>query len=139
MAMRELTPTEIADGLRGINDEVLTATQIQALVRKMDSSKIKWRNIKISNKAKYVAEIQKENEKLYFNYPSLFQMHIEDRLDSMFFDMLSLKRKIERGEISEEQATREIGAKMYSRFVPSAGTGNAPVMSYESFYNGSNQ
>ncbi len=97
-AARELTPEEVAEGRRGITDEVLTATQIQALVKRMDASKKKWKYLKRQGKtAEYEEWLKKENETLYFNYPSLFQMHVEDRLDETFFEMLQLKRRIERG------------------------------------------
>ena len=93
MAARELTPEEVEAGRRGINDIDLSATQIQALVRNMDASKQKWARLK-NNKHEYEEKLQKDNEALYFNYPSLFQMHAEDRLDGTFFEMLTLKRKM---------------------------------------------
>jgi hypothetical protein len=130
---RELTPGEVAAGQRGINNQDLSATQVQALVRNMDASKKKWAHLK-ADKVVYEEKLQQENEVLYFNYPSLFQMHAEERLDSTFFEMLALKRKIERGEITPEQATQVVGAKLSQRFVPSLETPQAPTMSYEDFY-----
>ena len=130
---RELTPGEVAAGQRGINNQDLSATQVQALVRNMDASKKKWAHLK-ADKVVYEEKLQQENEVLYFNYPSLFQMHAEERLDSTFFEMLALKRKIERGEITPEQATQVVGAKLSQRFVPSLATPQAPTMSYEDFY-----
>ena len=133
--LRELTPAEVAAGVRGINDQDLTATEIQALVRNMDASKQKWRRLK-DDKIAYEEKLQKENEVLYFNYPSLFQMHAEDRLDTTFFEMLALKRKIERGEITPEVATQVIGQKLSQRYIPdaTAPSPQAPTMSYEEFY-----
>ena len=135
---RELTPQEVAEGQRGINEQQLTATQVQALVRKMDVSKHTWRALKRAHKlAEYEEKLKAENEVLYFNYPSLFQMHMEDRLDSTFFEMLNLKRKIERGEMTAEQASTVVGQTLFNRFVPQAiGTGPPaePRMSYEDFY-----
>ncbi len=136
---RELTPEEIAEGNRGINDRQLTATEVQALVRKMDASKKKWKYLKQQGKkVEYEQAVKKENEMLYFNYPSLFDMHINDRLDSTFFEMLQLKRKIERGEISAEEASRIVGQQLFNRYVPHAIDSNAappaPRMSYEDFY-----
>ncbi len=136
---RELTPEEIAEGNRGINDRQLTATEVQALVRKMDASKKKWKYLKQQGKkAEYEQAVKKENEMLYFNYPSLFDMHINDKLDSTFFEMLQLKRKIERGEISAEEASRIVGQQLFNRYVPHAIDSNAappaPRMSYEDFY-----
>lgn len=132
---RELTPAEVAAGMRGINDQDLTATQVQALVRNMDASKQKWRSLK-ANKIAYEEKLQQDNEVLYFNYPALFHMHAEDRLDTTFFDMLHLKRKIESGEITAEQATQIIGQKLSQRYIPEVAAQNpqAPTMSYEDYY-----
>ncbi len=139
MQARELTPQEVAEGERGINEQQLSATQIQALVRKMDASKKKWNQLKRQGKtAEYEERLKEENTILYFNYPSLFQMHFEDRLDSTFFEMLQLKRKIERGEITAEQASALVGQQLFNRFVPHAIDSNAPApaprMSYEDYY-----
>jgi hypothetical protein len=136
---RELTPSETAAGERYINAVDLTATQLQALVREMDNSKKRWTHLK-ANKVDYEEKLQEENTTLYYNYPSLFQMHAEDRLDTTFFDMLALKRKIEKGEITPEQATQIVGQKLSQRFVPSLATAEAtaPRMSYEDFYKSSN-
>lgn len=134
MATRELTPSEVETGRRGINDADLTATQVQALVFTMDASKQKWAHLK-ANKAEYEAKLQAENETLYCNYPSLFQMHAEDRLDTTFFEMLALKRKIEKGEITAEQATVIVGQKLHQRYLPQSVQREASsAMTYESFY-----
>lgn len=137
-AIRELTPEEVAEGQRGINDTLLNATQIQALTRKMDSSKSKWKRLKLQGKtAEYEAALKRENEELYFNYPSLFDLHARDKLDSTFFEMLSLKRKIERGEMTVEQASQIVGQQLFQRFVPPAlgeAPQPAPKMSYEEYY-----
>lgn len=124
---RELTPEEVAEGNRGINDRLLSATQVQALVKAMDASKKKWNRLKRQgNTAEYEAKLKQENETLYFNYPSLFQMHAEDRLDATFFEMLQLKRKVERGEITAEQASALVGQQLYNRFVPHVISNQAP-------------
>jgi hypothetical protein len=136
MQARELTPAEVEAGRRGINDIDLSATQIQALVRNMDASKQKWARIK-HNKQEYEEKIQKENEGLYFNYPSLFQMHVEDRLDGTFFEMLALKRRIEKGEITPEQATQIVGQKLHQRYIPEhspPAETQAPTLTYEEYY-----
>jgi hypothetical protein len=137
MQARELTPQEVEEGRRGINGQDLTATQVQALVKKMDGSKQKWRKLKRAGKtAEYEEKLKEENEVLYFNYPSLFQMHVEDRLDATFFEMLTLKRKIERGEISAEEASRLVGQQLFNRFVPHAISNQeapAPKMSYAEY------
>jgi len=134
MAARELTPQEVEAGRRGINDQDPSATQIQALVRNMDASKKKWARLK-NNKFEYEEKLQEENRVLYFNYPSLFQMHAEDRTDATFFEMLALKRKIEKGEITAEQATQIIGQKLHQRYIPASPQQSvAPTMTYEEFY-----
>jgi len=125
--------------MRGINDEDLSATQIQALVRNMDASKKKWARLK-SNKAEYEEKLQRDNEVLYFNYPSLFQMHAEDRLDVTFFEMLTLKRKIEKGEITPEQATQLVGQKLHQRYMPAQSQQPPPpTMTYEEYYRSQNR
>jgi uncharacterized short protein YbdD (DUF466 family) len=134
---RELTQEEVAEGVRGINDQQLTATQVQALVKRMDASKKKWKTLlRQGKKAEYEEHLKKENEELYFNYPSLFQLHAEDRLDATFFEMLQLKRKIEKGEISAEQASVIVGQKLYDKFVPHVISNTAPpapTMTYEEY------
>ena len=134
---RELTQQEVAEGVQGITDQDLSATQVQALVKRMDASKKKWKTLlRQGKKAEYEEHLKKENETLYFNYPSLFQMHAEDRLDATFFEMLQLKRKIERGEISAEQASVIVGQKLYDKFVPhviSNAAPPAPTMTYEEY------
>jgi hypothetical protein len=100
----------------------------------MDTSKAKHKRLP---KADYEAAVKAENQTLYFNYPSLYQMHIEDRLDQTFFEMLNLKRKIERGEMTSEQASTIVGQQLFNRFVPHAISNTAPPvarMSYEDYY-----
>lgn len=135
----ELSPEEVAEANGRIRAEELTATQVQALTRTMDVSKKKWKYLKQrGSAAEYREMVKRENEMLFFNYPSLFDMHLNDKLDSTFFEMLQMKRKIERGEITLEQANATIGQQLYGRFVPHviAPTGEtpAPKMSYEDFY-----
>jgi len=136
---RELTPLEVEEGKRNINDRQLTATEVQALVRKMDASKKKWQRLRDtgSNNA-YEQMLKQENEFLYFNYPSLFDMHLRGSLDGTFFEMLNLKRKIERGEMTAEQASTVVGQKLFQRYVPEALDSNAPApapqLSYEEYY-----
>ena len=135
---RELTPAEVAEGQRGINSEVLTATQIQALVKTMDASKKKWRALKRQGKTEeYLDKLKAENETIYFNYPSLFNLHADDKLDQTFFEMLNLKRKLERGELTNEQASAMVGQQLFNRFVPQAIAPQAPPpaprLSYEEY------
>ncbi len=138
MQARELTQAEIQEGQRNINDVQLSATQIQALVRKMDQSKKTHKRLKTQGKmAEYEQALKSENEMLYFNYPSLFQLHMEDRLDATFFEMLTLKRKIEKGEMTAEQASAIVGQQLFNRFIPHVISNSAPPaprMSYEDYY-----
>jgi uncharacterized short protein YbdD (DUF466 family) len=130
---RELTPAEVAAGEAHITETELKATEIQALVRNMDHSKKKWRHLR---REEFMAKMEQENTVLYYNYPSLWQMHAEDRLDSTFFEMLAMKRKVEKGEITAEQASVVVGKKLYEKFIPQV-TENAPPvpsMSYEQYY-----
>jgi hypothetical protein len=137
MAQRlELSPEEVAEVQTRIRSDQLSATQVQALVRKMDASKTKWKKLKQQGKKdEYRNKLKEENEILFYNYPSLFELHLEDRLDSTFFEMLQLKRKIERGEITNEEASAFVGQQLFNRYVPQANAPPpAPRMSYEDYY-----
>ena len=120
----ELTPEQVAEAEQHINSIQLTATELQALVRNMDHSKKKWRHLRPDE---FKAKVKAENEQLFFNYPT-------------FFEMLSLKRRIEKGEITEEQASAAVGQKLFQRYapagVPGATTGAAgpAPMSYAEYY-----
>jgi len=133
MQARELTPNEVAAGEAHITEIDLKATEIQALVRNMDHSKKKWRSLR---REEFMAKLQEENPVLYFNYPSLWQMHAEDRLDATFFEMLTMKRKVEKGEITAEQASVVVGKRLYEKFIPQVTESAPPVptMSYEDYY-----
>jgi hypothetical protein len=119
-----------------MNDKDYPATEIQSLVRDMDDSKKKHKALKNTDNAKYLEKLTEENQTLHFNYPSIFELHVDDKLDATFFYMLNQKRRIERGEITEDQATKEVGKKLADRWV-------APVLSntavqkeesYEEYY-----
>lgn len=75
----------------------LSAIQIQAMVRDMDESFRKYRNIKESNPTLWAEKMKADNKKLFDEFPTIFNMHMNGRLDQTFFDMLQLKRKIEKG------------------------------------------
>lgn len=42
-------------------------------------------------------------------------MHADDKLDETFFRMLQLKRQIERGELTQEQASAAMGQQLFQR------------------------
>ena len=114
-----------------------SSIQIQALVRNMDESKRKHKKLNTSNPQKYREVLEKENETLVFEFPSIFDMHFDDKLDETFFKMLKLKRDIELGKISEDDASRLIGDQLFKRYVDPVINNNTPIaemMSYADFY-----
>jgi hypothetical protein len=116
----------------------LTAMKIQALVRDMDSSIRRHKRLKTSNPAEYRNKIVEENKVLHDELSCVFEMHFEGKLDETFFEMLRLKRKIEKGEMTEDQASREIGQKLFDHYVgPVVNNTPAPEkpLSYEEYYN----
>lgn len=115
----------------------LNSLQIQALVREMDTSMRKHRLTKRVDPARYREMIVNENQTLYNVFPTIFEMHYEGKLDSTFFEMLKMKHKIERGEMTEDQASRIVGQKLFDRFVaPLVNNTPAPEkpMSYSDYY-----
>jgi hypothetical protein len=64
-------------------------------------------------------------------------MHIEGKLDGTFFEMLKLKHKIEKGEMTEDEASKLIGQKLFDRYVgPIVGNNPPPEkpLSYSEYY-----
>jgi hypothetical protein len=116
----------------------LTSIQIQALVREMDTSMRRHKGLKRTNMHEYRKKVQEENARLYDEFPTIYEMHIEGKLDETFFEMLKLRRKIEMGELTEDEASRVIGQKLFDRYVaPVVGEAPAPApkLSYEEYYN----
>jgi hypothetical protein len=115
----------------------LSAIQIQAMVRDMDESFRKHRNIKESNPALWAENIRNENKKLLDEFPTVFNMHMNGKLDHTFFEMLQLKRKIEKGEMTEDEASIIVGQKLFNRYVDPVIKNQPapPVLSYEAYYN----
>lgn len=115
-----------------------TATQVQAMVREMDHSKKRWNHLKTRNPEEYSTRLQNENKILYNMFPSLWEMHKDDKLDETFFQMLQLKRKIERGQLTNEQASAQMGQTLFNRYVKPTVDSNTPAptqaMSYEEYY-----
>lgn len=114
----------------------LSAIQIQALVRDMDTSFRKHRDLKESNPQEWAAKIKEENLVLFNDFPTVYNMHMNGTLDQTFFDMLSLKRKIEKGELTEDQASVIVGQKLFNRFVDPVlkNLPPPPSLSYSEFY-----
>ncbi len=115
----------------------LSSIQIQALVREMDAGMRRYKALKRSDPEKFYEKMMNENKILYEEFPSIFEMHLEGKLDSTFFEMLKLRNKIEKGEMSEDDASKLIGQKLFDRFVaPVIGDTPAPEkpLSYSEFY-----
>jgi hypothetical protein len=114
----------------------LSATQIQAMVRDMDTSFRKYRGLKEANPALWATKIREENKRLLDEFPTVFNMHMNGKLDETFFDMLQLKRKMEKGELTEDQASVIIGQKLFNKYVDPVIKNQPapPSLSYESYY-----
>jgi len=114
----------------------LNAVQIQALVRNMDESLRKYKKLKQTNNTLWLKKLEEENKKLFMEYPTIFKMHIEGKLDETFFYMLQMRHKIEKGEMTEDQASVLVGQKLFNKYVdPVINNKPAePVMSYEDYY-----
>ena len=115
----------------------LNSIQIQALVRDMDASMRRHKGLKRTNQVKFREKIAEENKTLYEVFPTIFEMHYQGKMDTMFFDMLKLRRKIELGELTEDDASKLIGQKLFDRFVAPV-IENKPVvdkpLSYSEYY-----
>ena len=114
----------------------LSATQIQAMVRNMDESFRKYRSLKESNPGLWSIKIREENRKLLDEFPTVYNMHMNGKLDHTFFEMLSLKRKIEKGEMTEDQASVIIGQSLFNKYVDPVIKNQPPppTLSYEEYY-----
>jgi hypothetical protein len=116
----------------------LNSIQIQALVREMDASMRRHKALKRTNPQEYRQKIIEENPKLYEHYVAIFEMHMDGKLDETFFSMLKLKRRIELGEITEDEASRIVGQQLFNRFVSPVVGHDAPTgpppLSYEEYY-----
>jgi hypothetical protein len=111
--------------------------KIQALVRDMDSSMRRHKSLKTTNPAEYRKKVEEDNQVLYHEYASIFEMHIQGRLDQTFFEMLKMRRKIEKGEITEDEASKQIGQKLFDRYVGPVINKTPPPekpMSYSDYY-----
>jgi len=114
----------------------LSAIQIQAMVRDMDESFRKYRNIKESNPTLWAEKMKADNKKLFDEFPTIFNMHMNGKLDHTFFDMLQLKRKIEKGEMTEDEASIVVGQKLFNKYVDPVIKNQPapPTLSYEEYY-----
>jgi hypothetical protein len=114
----------------------LTSIQIQALVRQMDESMRRHKGLKRTNMHVYREKVVDENKHLYEVFPTIFEMHFEGKLDEKFFNMLKLRRRIETGEITEDDASKIVGQMLFDQYVAPK-INNTPVpnqMTYEDYY-----
>jgi hypothetical protein len=115
----------------------LSSIQIQALVREMDTSIRRHRSLKNLEPHKFYEKVMEENKTLYDVFPTIFDKHIDGKLDATFFEMLKLRHKIDIGEISEDDASKVIGQQLFDRFVAPVIENKPPVekpLSYSEYY-----
>jgi hypothetical protein len=122
----------------------LNSIQIQALVREMDQSMRRHKGLKTTNPPEYRSKVSADNQILYNQFPTIFEMHIDGKLDQTFFEMLKMRRKVETGEMTDDEASRIVGQKLFDKYVDpvvkklDGATGNAPasapVGSYADYY-----
>ena len=115
----------------------LNSVQIQALVRQMDESLRRHKGLKRTNMNVHREKIVEENKYLYEVFPTVFEMHYEGKLDETFFNMLKLRRQIEKGEMTEDEASRLVGQQLFDRYVaPKINNLPEPTkpLTYEEYY-----
>jgi len=114
-----------------------TSIQIQALVRQMDESLRRHKGLKRTNMNEYRKKVVDENQQLFNLFPSVFEMHYEGKLDETFFNMLKLRRQIEKGELTEDEASKIVGQQLFDRYVAPV-VNNTPIpekpLTYEEYY-----
>lgn len=114
----------------------LTSIQIQALVRGMDESMRRHKGLKRTNQHEYRKKVVAENQRLYDEFPSIFEMHFEGKLDEKFFNMLKLRRQVEKGEITDDEASKIVGQMLFDQYVAPV-VNKTPIpsqMTYEEYY-----
>jgi hypothetical protein len=118
-----------------------SSIKIQAMVRDMDTSMRRHKGLKRSDPQAFHKKIAEENPVLYEEFPTIFEMHVEGKLDATFFEMLKLRQKIEKGEMTDDEASRLIGQKLFDRYVAPVVEGlpkpDVPAekpISYEEYY-----
>ena len=113
-----------------------TATEIQAMVRNMDVSKDKYKDLKYTDPERYLSILREENAVLVEYYPAIFTLHADDKLDDTFFYMLAEKRKMEKGDTTEDEASIRVGQKLFNKWVAPIvnGTTTPTNQSYSEYY-----
>jgi hypothetical protein len=112
------------------------ATEIQAMVRNMDASKEKHASLQYTDPENYLKNLGTDNTVLYEFYPAIFAMHADNKLDDTFFYMLKEKRKMEKGETNEDDASIRVGQKLFNTWVDPIINHTAPAksLSYSEYY-----
>ena len=113
-----------------------TATEIQALVRNMDVSKDKYKDLKHTDPEQYLHILREENAVLVEYYPAIFTLHADDKQDDTFFYMLAEKRKMEKGDTTEDESAVRVGQKLFNKWVAPIvnGTTTPTNQSYSEYY-----
>ncbi len=115
----------------------MSSVQIQALVRQMDESMRRHKGLKRTNKVEFTKKVEQENQMLYNTLPSIYEMHLEGKLDEKFFNMLKFRRKVENGEMTQDEASKAVGQMLFDQYVAPV-VGQLPVgpkpLSYEEYY-----
>ena len=113
-----------------------TATEIQAMVRNMDVSKDKYKDLKNTDPEQYLHILREENDVLVEYYPAVFTLHADDKLDATFFYMLEEKRKMEKGDTTEDEASVRVGQKLFNTWVAPIVNGSTEpaAISYSEYY-----
>jgi hypothetical protein len=102
----------------------------------MDESMRRHKKLKESNLSEWRRKLEQENKQLFDEFPGVFDMHMDGKLDETFFYMLKMKHKIEKGELTEDQASLAVGQKLFNRYVDPVVKNQPPppTLSYEQYY-----
>lgn len=103
------------------------------------------KGLKTTNLPEYRKKVGDDNQILYNQFPTIFDMHIDGKLDQTFFEMLKMRRKVETGELTDDEASKIVGQQLFDRFVDpvvkkldgatgTAAPPSAPVGSYADYY-----
>jgi hypothetical protein len=102
----------------------------------MDESMRRHKGLKRTNNVEYRKKVEQENQTLSTTLPSIYEMHIDGKLDEKFFNMLKLRRKIELGEMTEDEASKVVGQMLFDQYVAPVvnQTPAAKPLSYREYY-----
>jgi hypothetical protein len=96
------------------------------------------KGLKRTNPTAYREKVTAENQRLWDTFPSVFDMHLDGKLDEKFFNMLKLRNRVEKGELTEDEASKIVGQMLFDQYVaPVVGTvppNTEKPLSYEKYY-----